>query len=147
MNIHIYAVGRLREQYFRDAAAEYEKRLTAFGKVTTLELDDIPDRAKTTAKLLSAVPPRCYKVALCVEGKELSSPELAEKLNSVAVGGCGDIAFFIGGADGLDESVKAASDLRLSFSRMTFPHRLMRVILLEQLYRAFSIINGGKYHH
>jgi len=147
MTVHICAVGKLRESYFREAAAEYEKRISPYAKVVVTELDDIPDTAKTAAKLLAAVPARCYKIALCVEGKPLSSEELSACIEQTALNGYSDIAFFIGGADGLDDSVKKACDLRLSFSKMTFPHRLMRVILLEQIYRAFNIAGGGKYHH
>lgn len=139
INVTILCVGALRDAFYRDAAAEYVKRLGAFCRLKTIETTD--------DKLLSFLPPRAYKIALCVEGKELSSEELAARLDSVATSGASDIVFVIGGFDGLDEKVKAACDLRLSFSRMTFPHRLMRVILLEQIYRAFTINAGMSYHH
>lgn len=139
LSVTILCVGNLKEAYFRQAAAEYEKRLSAFCRLKTVELHTEP-------QILPLLPPRAYKIALCVEGKELSSEELAQRVESVAVDGFGELYFVIGGSDGLPESVKAACDFRLSFSKMTFPHRLMRVILLEQLYRAFSINHGGKYH-
>ena len=89
---------------------------------------------------------KSLKIALCVEGKQLSSEELASKIESVTSSGISEITFVIGDSDGMGEDVKAECDLRLSFSKMTFPHQLMRVILLEQIYRAFTIINNGKYH-
>ncbi|MFA6947580.1 MAG: 23S rRNA (pseudouridine(1915)-N(3))-methyltransferase RlmH [Eubacteriales bacterium] len=145
LSLQLLVTGGIKnsEKYFSDAAAEFEKRLGAYCRFTTLEFDDTPS---VSSKLLAALRPRAYKIALCVEGKQLSSEELAEKLGSVALSGVSQIDFVIGGSEGLSESVKAACDLRLSFSRMTFPHRLMRVILLEQIYRAFTIMNGEKYH-
>lgn len=139
ITFHIICVGQLRDSYLREAAEEYEKRMSPYCRVKTVETDD--------RGLIAALPPRAYKIALCVEGGQLSSEELAAKIDSITTAGRADIAFVIGGADGLPESVKVSCDMRLSFSRMTFPHRLMRVILLEQLYRALSIIKGGKYHH
>lgn len=140
LNVKIVCVGTLREAYLRDAVKEYEKRLSAYCKLTTVELKD-------DDKLLSAVEGKSYKIALCVEGKQLSSPELATLVSDVSVKGMGALTLVIGGADGLPEEVKATCDYRLSFSKMTFPHQLMRVILLEQLYRALNINSGGKYHH
>ena len=140
LNVKIVCVGTLREAYLRDAVKEYEKRLSAYCKLTTVELKD-------DDKLASAVEGKSYKVALCVEGKQLSSPELATLVSEASVKGMGALTLVIGGADGLPEEVKAMCDYRLSFSKMTFPHQLMRVILLEQLYRALNINNGGKYHH
>ena len=137
--ITILCVGAMRDAFYRDAAAEYEKRLSAFTKLKITETTD--------DKLLACLNTKAYKIALCVEGKEMSSEELAAKLDSVSTAGYGDIIFVIGGFDGLTEEVKAACDLRLSFSRMTFPHRLMRVILLEQIYRAYTINRGMSYHH
>lgn len=145
LNIALLVTGGIKssEKYFTDAAAEFEKRLGAYCRLTTLEFED---SAAGQTKLLAALRPRAYKIALCVEGKQLSSEELADKIGAVALSGVSQLDFIIGGSEGLSEEVKAACDLRLSFSRMTFPHRLMRVILLEQLYRAFTIINGEKYH-
>ena len=140
MTVKVVCVGTLKESYWREACAEYEKRLSAYCKLTTVELKD-------DDKLLSAVEGKSYKIALCVEGKQLSSTELATLVSDASVKGMGSLTLVIGGADGLPEEVKAVCDYRLSFSKMTFPHQLMRVILLEQLYRALNINSGGKYHH
>ena len=140
LNVKIVCVGTLREAFLRDAVKEYEKRLQAYCKLTTVELKD-------DGKLPSAVEGKSYKIALCVEGKQISSPELATLIENGTVTGQGNVTLVIGGADGLPESVKAMCDYRLSFSKMTFPHQLMRVILLEQLYRALNISSGGHYHH
>lgn len=151
--ITIIAMGQLRETWLREAVSEYEKRLSAYTKLKTIELEPPRDELTTSAsaakKFMAAIPPRAYKIALCVEGKEISSEELASRLAGVLSGTEGPadgIAFIIGGADGLPEEIKASCRWRLSFSRMTFPHQLMRVILLEQLYRAFNINANGKYH-
>jgi len=117
---------------------EYEKRLGAYCKFKVSEVDE--------NKMLEALPKKGYNIALCIEGKQLSSEELADKMESLPTAGYSDISFVIGASDGLDEKVKAACNMRLSFSKMTFPHQLMRVILAEQIYRAFTIINNGKYH-
>ena len=139
LTIHIICVGQLRDSYYRQAAAEYEKRMAPYCRVKTTE---------NTERITAAeLPQRAYKIALCVEGAQLSSEEFAAKIDSLMTGGNSDIAFVIGGADGLPDAVKEACSLRLSFSKMTFPHRLMRVILLEQLYRAMNILRGGGYHH
>ena len=140
LNVKIVCVGTLREAFLRDAVKEYEKRLQAYCKLTTVELKD-------DTKLAAALEGKSYKIALCVEGKQLSSPELSALIENGTVTGQGNIALVIGGADGLPESIKAMCDYRLSFSKMTFPHQLMRVILLEQLYRALNIASGGHYHH
>jgi len=140
LNVKLVCVGTLREAFLRDAVKEYEKRLQAYCKLTTLELKD--DKG-----LADAVSGKSYKIALCVEGKQLSSEELSALIEKGTVQGQGNITLVIGGADGLPESVKAMCDFRLSFSKMTFPHQLMRVILIEQLYRACNISAGGHYHH
>ena len=139
MNLRILCHGTLKEDYLRDACAEYLKRLTAYCKPEVFEAKD--DKA-----LAALIRDRDYTVALCVEGRELSSPELASMIERVPQLGRSTVAFVIGGSDGLPESTKALCDFRLSFSKMTFPHQLMRVILLEQVYRAFNILGGGKYH-
>ena len=139
LSVTVIAVGNLKESYLREAVKEYEKRLSAYCRFQILELKD-------GAPILPHLPERAYRVALCVEGKMLSSEELATLLEKQATGGYSEIVFVIGAFDGLPEEVKAACQLRLSFSRMTFPHKLMRVILVEQLYRAFNILSGGKYH-
>lgn len=139
LNIRILCVGTLKEAYLRDAVKEYSKRIGGYASLTVRE-------TKNDRELLPLLPPRSYKIALCVEGKQLSSEELAAKLEALPTSGVSEVVFVIGDSDGMGEDVKAACDLRLSFSRMTFPHQLMRVILLEQIYRALSIINHGKYH-
>ncbi len=139
LNITILCVGTLKEQYLRDAVKEYSKRINGFARLTITEVSS--DR-----EIISKLPRRAYKIALCVEGRQLSSEELSEKIGGIAVNGISEIVFVIGDSDGMGEDIKAACDLRLSFSKMTFPHQLMRVILLEQIYRAFSIANHGKYH-
>ena len=139
LNITLICVGNLKEAYLRDAVKEYEKRLTAYCRFRTLELKD-------NTPILPHLPERAYRIALCVEGKQLSSEDLAELIEQKATEGFSEIVFVIGAFDGLPEDVKKACHLRLSFSKMTFPHQLMRVILLEQTYRAFTITNGGKYH-
>lgn len=139
LNVKLVCVGNLKEAYLRDAVKEYEKRLGAYCRFTTAEL-------KEDSQLPAAVDvKKAYKIALCVEGKQHSSEEFAKMIDKCAQVS-GELILVIGGSDGLPESVKALCDYRLSFSKMTFPHQLMRVILLEQLYRAFNINNNGKYH-
>jgi len=142
INVKIICCGTLKEKYLRDAVNEYSKRLSAFCKLSVIEVKE-----DTTNAAYSAVSQhKGYKIALCIEGKQLSSEELASKINALAVNGTSDIAFIIGASEGLSEEIKAMCDLRLSFSKMTFPHQLMRVILLEQIYRAFTIIAHKQYH-
>lgn len=139
LNIEILCDGNLKEKYLRDGCDEYIKRIGAYAKVTVREVKD-------DKQMLMQLSRRAFKIALCIEGKMLDSKELAEKIDSLAVNGVSDIIFVIGGSDGLPSEAKELCDMRLSFSRMTFPHQLMRMILLEQIYRAFTIINNGKYH-
>jgi len=139
VEVNVICVGSLKEKYLKDACAEYEKRLSAYCRFKLTELKD-------GAPILPHLSPKSYKFALCVEGKQLSSEELAASLESLQNSGYSKIDFIIGAFDGLDEEVKRACDHRLSFSKMTFPHQLMRVILYEQIYRAFNINAGGKYH-
>lgn len=153
----LISVGNLKEPYLRDAAAEYEKRLSAFCRLNTIQLkeqklSDNPSEKEVASALaaegqeiLASLPPKAYKIALCVEGKAFSSPAFAEKLGEIFAQN-GEVALVIGSSFGLSEEVKAACDLRLSVSGMTFPHQLMRVLLLEILYRSFQILRGGKYH-
>ena len=157
LNVTLIAVGTLKEDYLRAAFAEYEKRLRAYCKfelVTIREtrLSDDPGEGEIAAALeeegrqiLAVLPPRAYRIALCVEGKELSSAELAEKLEQIG-SSHGAVALVIGSSYGLSPAVKSGCDLRLSVSKLTFPHQLMRVILLETLYRSLSILRGAKYH-
>ena len=157
LNVRFITLGTLKEAYLRDAAAEYEKRLGAFCKFEMIQLkeerlsDDPSQNEINTAlereseKIFAQIPPRAYVVAMCVEGKELSSPELADKLDEVA-NRTSDVCFIIGSSFGLSDAVKKRADLRLSVSKLTFPHQLMRVVLLEAVYRAFNIQKGTKYH-
>lgn len=157
-SITVLCVGKLKEAYLRDAAAEYQKRLAPFCRLSVIEVDEerLPDapsdaqiQATLTAegkRLLARVPAGAAVFALCIEGKEMSSPALAQTLDRLAVDGCSHIVFIIGGSWGLSDEVKAAARVRLSMSPMTFPHQLARVMLLEQLYRAGQISSGGKYH-
>ncbi|MBQ8684233.1 MAG: 23S rRNA (pseudouridine(1915)-N(3))-methyltransferase RlmH [Clostridia bacterium] len=158
LNITLLCVGKLKEAYWRDACAEYEKRLGAFCRFRLVEvaeerLPDAPSAAQIAAtveaegkRLLEQLPRDCAVIPLCIEGKELDSPALAARLQKLAVEGTSHIAFVIGGSWGLSEAVKSRACLRLSMSPMTFPHQLARVMVLEQVYRAFQISSGGKYH-
>ncbi len=157
LNVTLIAVGTLKEDYLRAAFAEYEKRLRAYCKLELVPIKEVklpedPGEGEIAAALeeegrqiLAALPPRAYKIALCVEGKELSSQELAEKLEQIGASH-GAVALVIGSSYGLSPAVKSGCDFRLSVSRLTFPHQLMRVILLETLYRSLGILRGTKYH-
>ena len=152
MNINIIAVGNIKEKFFADACGEYAKRLSRFGKLNITEIkecrgnSDMQDINAEGALILKKIPSGSYIVALCVEGKQKSSEELAELISDAGIDGFGSITFIIGGSDGLSDTVKNAAHLRLSFSKMTFPHQLMRVFLLEQIYRGFKINNNESYH-
>ena len=155
-DIYVIAVGSEKEEYYRKAIDEYTKRISAYARVTVREIKEkrLPEdpsageigRAleEEGRDILAAIPKNCVLCALCVEGKELSSPEFASFMENAAQKG--PLAFVVGSSHGLAQSVKNAAASKISFSRMTFPHRLMRVILFEQIYRGFSIINNGKYH-
>ena len=157
MNINIISVGKIKEKYFTAAIDEYAKRLSRFVKlnITAVQDEKIPDNAsgkemelikeKEGAKILAKLPQNSFVVTLCIEGKELSSEELAEKISDISMTSS-NITFIIGGSLGLADAVKCKSNLRLSFGRMTLPHQLMRVVLLEQIYRAFKINNNESYH-
>jgi len=142
-NLTIYCVGSLKESYLRDAIAEYTKRLTPFCRVKVAEFKE----EKGDERLLAALrADKGYKIALCVEGVQKSSEELASLVEKAETDGGGSVAFVIGGSDGLSEEAKKECAFRLSFSKMTFPHQLMRVILFEQIYRAYMINNNRTYH-
>ena len=157
VGVKFITLGTLKEQYLRDAAAEYEKRLSAFCKIQIVQLKEekLPDSPseseiekaleREAEKVLAEIPPRAYKIAMCVEGKQFSSEELAEKLGEISVR-YGEVCFIIGSSHGLSDKVKKACDARISVSRLTFPHQLMRVLLLEAVYRGFNILKGTKYH-
>ena len=157
LQINILYVGNIKDKFFQDAVSEYEKRLSGFCKLKNMELKEEKPKDESDTeialvikkegdRLLEAIPPKSYKIALCVEGKQISSEELAEKISDIPLSGYSEITFIIGGAFGMDERVKKAADFRLSISKMTFTHRMMRVILIEQIYRALNIASGGHYH-
>ena len=158
MKITVITVGKIKEKYLRDAIAEYSKRLSRYCKLEILEVADekTPDQAsevvensirdKEGERILKHIRDDMYVITLEIGGKMLSSEELAEKIESLGIQGKSSIAFVIGGSIGLGEEVLKRSDYALSFSKMTFPHQLMRVILLEQVYRSYRIINVEPYH-
>lgn len=158
MNIDIAAVGKIKEKYLTEGIMEYSKRLGRYCSLRILEVEDektpetMSDREKEEVKrkegerLLSRIPDQALVIALAIDGKQLSSEELSEKISDLMVKGTSHIVFVIGGSLGLSEEVLARSQMKLSFSRMTFPHQLMRMILLEQIYRAFRIIKNEPYH-
>ena len=157
LHIRLIVTGNLKETYWKEAVAEYEKRLGAYAKVEIVELKEwrLPEAPtgaeidtaleKEATAILAAIPPRSFTVALCVEGKQLSSEELAAELGSV-MQQSGSLCLIIGSSHGLAPRVKSAAALRLSVSRLTFPHQMMRVLLLETVYRSLSILHGSKYH-
>jgi len=148
MNVNIITLGKLKEDYLRQASAEYEKRLSAFCKLNITELEPVNSPVgalEKEAKQIEARTPKSFTIALCSEGKRLTSGQFAEKLTEISLSGKA-VSFIIGSSEGLADSVKSGADLKLSLSDMTFPHRLARIMLLEQLYRAFSIQNNRKYH-
>lgn len=156
--VTILCLGKLKEPYLRDAVAEYSKRLTAFCKLTIIEktparLPMEPSQAQIDAALhseakviLSEIPTNAYVYALCIEGKERPSEQFSRELQEIGVSGKSQIVFIIGSSHGLADEVKQRADAKLSLSKMTFPHQLARVMLLEQIYRAYMIDRGGKYH-
>lgn len=158
MKITMITVGKLKEKYLRDAVAEYAKRLTKYCKLEMIEVADekTPDaaseavengiRSKEAERILKYVKEDAYLITLEILGKQLTSEGLAEKIEGLGVSGVSHVIFVIGGSIGLGEEVLKKSDFALSFSKMTFPHQLMRVILLEQIYRSFRIIQGEPYH-
>lgn len=158
MKITIIAIGKLKEQYLKDAIAEYSKRLQKFA---TLEIIEVPDektdinaskadvekaKDKEGTKMLSYIKDDAYVFALEIKGKIFSSEELSEQIGKCMLEGNSHLVFLIGGSLGLSSKVLARADLKISFSNMTFPHMLMRVILLEQVYRSYKILNNEPYH-
>lgn len=159
LRVNIICIGKIKEKYFTDAIAEYSKRLSAFCKFTITELAEEKIRSNTPnqsqidevilaegKRIEQKISPSDYVVAMCIEGKMLSSEELSKKLDTVSLGGYSTVDFIIGGSYGLSDSVKNRADLKLSMSRMTFPHQMARMVLSEQIYRAFEISTNGKYH-
>ena len=158
LEIKCICVGRMREKYMTEAFAEYRKRLGAFCKFQLIEPNEVqlPENpspreletalSREAEEIFRQLSPGAYVIALCVEGVQKSSEELAEILEHCAVSGRSKLCFVVGGSYGLHESVKKRADLRLSMSRMTFPHHLARVMMIEQIYRAFMISGGSRYH-
>ena len=157
MNINIVAVGSIKEKFFKDAVSEYAKRLSRYVKLNIIEVKDEKTPAMASAleeekikeveaeRILSKLP-NSYVVALTIDGKKYSSEELAKRMEKYDILSKGNLSFVIGGSLGLHKSVIDRADEKLSFSEMTFPHQLMRVILLEQIYRAYRIRNNEPYH-
>ena len=149
--IKIICVGKIKENYFKDAIDEYKKRISKYSDIEIIEvLDEGLMDIKTTLKkegekILKQVNPKYYIITMEIEGKELSSVELANKIDNI-YNTNSNITFIIGGSYGLDEEIKKISNFRLSFSKLTFPHQLFRIILLEQIYRSFKINNNESYH-
>ena len=158
MKITIISVGKIKEKFFIDAINEYTKRLSKFCKLTE---EVIPDeraddsysqaeieqvKTREGIKIINSIPKNSYVIIMDIKGKQLSSEELADKISNLGVNGISDITFVIGGSNGLSEDVIKKADFRLSFSKMTFPHQLFKIILLEQVYRAFKINAGQTYH-
>lgn len=158
MKIAVLTVGKIKEKFFRDAIDEYSKRLSRYCKLEILQVADekTPDGAsealeqqikeKEGERILSNIKDGSFVIALAIEGKMPDSVELAEKIEKWGISGISQLVFVIGGSLGLSDAVLARADYKLSFSRMTFPHQLMRVILLEQIYRSYRIIQGEPYH-
>ncbi|HOV80289.1 MAG TPA: 23S rRNA (pseudouridine(1915)-N(3))-methyltransferase RlmH [Bacillota bacterium] len=157
-HITVLAVGRLKEKYLAEGAAEYLKRLSAYARMEAAEIkeerfsENCPPvemekvKEREGERLLGRLRPGTYLIALDPKGKQLSSEEMAEVLNRLGIEGKGDITLIVGGTLGLSEKVLERADLKLSFSKMTFPHQLTRLILLEQIYRWFKIARGEPYH-
>ena len=158
MKISLITVGKLKEKYFTMAVEEYSKRLSRYVKLNIVEVADekIPDNAsmaeeenirrKEGERIVKSLRGDEYIISLEIEGKMFDSVELSEKINQIGVSGKGHIAFIIGGSLGLSAEVRSMADFKLSFSKLTFPHQLMRVILLEQIYRSYRILGNEPYH-
>ena len=158
LSIKIIATGDFKENYLRDACTEYKKRLGAWCRLEEIVLKEekLPDNPSEVQieraleaeekRVLEKISPKAYVIAMCVEGKQLSSEELSDKLNEITLSGKSELVFIIGSSYGLSNGVKQRADYKLSISRLTFPHQLLRVILHETIYRSLSILNGTKYH-
>ena len=155
MKIHVIAVGKLKEKFWVEACAEYMKRLKGYAKVEIIELPDCDParcggeegaRKKEGKLILEALPERSHVILLDVAGKQLSSEGIAARIDALTLSGISDITFVVGGSGGVSTSVKEFSDEKLSFGKITLPHNLARVVLLEQIYRAIKISRGEPYH-
>lgn len=157
-NITVICVGKLKEGYLREASAEYCKRLSTLCKMNIIEIppekiSDNPSQKEIEnalenegKKIIEKIPKGAFVYAMCIEGKQKTSEELSKETDSIGVRGISNIVFIIGGSFGLSEKVKSMSDYRLSMSKMTFPHQVARIMLLEQIYRCMQISLGTKYH-
>lgn len=158
LSVNIICVGTLKEKYLKDAIGEYSARLTPFCRFNIAELSEykLPQNPSESEikrcieeegkKILSKITKGSFVIPMCIEGKTLSSEAFSQKLESIGLEGKSTVDFIIGGSFGLSDEVKSRGDFRLSMSPMTFPHQLARVMLCEQIYRAFQISSGGKYH-
>ena len=158
MNIRIVAVGKIKEKYIQEGIKEFSKRLSRYCSLDIVEIDDekAPEnlsekemdivKKKEGERILAKIPQNSFIISLEIMGKELSSEDLSKKMEELMINGTNDITFVIGGSLGLSEEVRSRSNFKLSFSRMTFPHQLMRLILLEQVYRGWRIMKGEPYH-
>lgn len=157
ISVSVICVGKLKEGYLRDGCAEYIKRLSAYSKVKVIEVaeekaSDNPSAAeiiniieKEGKRIIDKIPKGSFVIPMCIEGKEFSSPDFSEELEKISMNNS-NVAFIIGGSYGLSDEVKSLGRLKLSFGKLTLPHQLARMVLLEQIYRAFSISNYSKYH-
>ena len=158
MKIYIISAGKLKEKYWNMAVEEYSKRLSRYFKLELIQVQDEKTtegasaaeeeavKTKEGERMLAKIPDNAYVIALAIEGKQLDSVAFAEKIQELGVRGTSQIVFVIGGSLGLSDAVMKRADYALSFSPMTFPHQMMKVVLLEQIYRAYRIINGEPYH-
>ena len=156
MKINIIAVGKIKEKYLKDAIDEYKKRLSKFCSLNIIEVNESVAKVENGSNIKKSLEEEAhnilskikgeYVIALDIDGKEYSTIEVSEKIKEITLKGVSEISFIIGGSYGLDNSIKKRAALRLSFSKLTFPHQLFRVILLEQIYRVFKIINNEPYH-
>ena len=158
INVQLIVLGKLKEKYMKDFAAEYEKRLSGYCKLSVTELEpiklsdnpseqEIKNALNKEMQMIKAkIPKNSYVFSMCIEGRQMSSEELSKKLEDIALSGKNNITFIIGSSFGLSQEIKQMSDYKFSMSKMTFPHKLARIMLTEQIYRAMSITNNGKYH-
>ena len=147
LNVMIICVGKLKEKFWTDACNEYAKRLKGFCSFSIIEVDEDQNTLeKEGQRIISKIPKNAKVISMCIEGKQKSSEKFAREISDLALNGASTLAFIIGGSWGLSQNVKNLSVMRLSMSEMTFPHQLARVMLCEQIYRAFQITSNGKYH-
>ncbi len=146
MKITVIAAGKLKERFYQEAVEEYRKRLSRYLAISIIEVADGPDMEAEAGRIIKKIPEDACVVSLEIQGEQFDSEGFAEKIEELQVNGISRIAFLIGGSDGLSPSVTSRAALHMSFSKMTFPHMLMRVILLEQIYRAVKIIHNEPYH-